>query len=99
MNRHAKAIVGRGPDQTIQPYEFGHTETKGISLWLRGLPPLVGTEDVKAATYALPENQRAKVHWTPPGADRSKARSIFFSGVAEAMAAQWAGQAAIEVAA
>lgn len=89
INRHATAIIGRGPDQIVQPYHFGHTETKGVSLWLRGLPPLIGTEDVQAAMMALPYNQRAKVHSAAPGPDRAKVRSLFFPGIAEAMARQW----------
>ena len=89
MNPYAVKVIGRGADQTVQPYEFGQPETKGVSLWLRGLPPLVGTEDVKAAMLALPYRERAKVHSASPGPDRSKARSMFFPGIADAMAAQW----------
>lgn len=91
MNPNAVKVIGRNRDQAVQPYQFGHLEMKEIGLWLRGLPPLVVTEDVKAATMALPYAQRAKVHYASPGADRSKIRSRFFEGVAAAMAEQWAG--------
>jgi len=89
MNRSAQLIIGRGPDQTVQPWMFGHLESKAICLWLKGVPPLISTEDGCAAMRALPEAQRAKVHWTPPGPNRSKERSRFFVGIAEAMAVQW----------
>lgn len=89
MNRHAIAIIGRGPDQVVQPYQFGEPQMKGVGLWLRGLPPLVGTEDVQAAMMALPYAERALVHSAPPGPDRAKRRSLFFPGIADAMATQW----------
>lgn len=98
MNGFARKVIGGPPTQTVQPWMFGHLESKAICLWLRGLPPLVASEDVKAAMLALPEKERARVHWTPPGADRSKIRSRFFEGVGQAMAEQWGG-AALEVAA
>ena len=89
MNRSAQLIIGRGSDQTVQPWMFGHTETKAVCLWLKNLPPLIGTEDCKAAMMQLPERERAKVHWATPGPERSKERSRFFIGIAEAMADQW----------
>lgn len=89
MNRHARKIIGTDHTQSVQPYQFGHTETKAVRLWLRGLPPLVGTEDARAAMMALPYAQRAKVHSAAPGPDRAKLRSLFFTGIADAMAAQW----------
>jgi hypothetical protein len=91
MNPYAVKVIGRNRDQSVQPYQFGHLETKEIGLWLRGLPPLVTTEDVKAATMALPYGERAKVHYASPGVDRSKIRSRFFEGVGAAMAQQWGG--------
>jgi len=91
MNGHAQKIVGRRRDQAIQPYQFGHMETKEVCLWLRGLPPLIAGEDVRAAMLQLPKSEYAKVHHTPPGADRSKERSRFFPGIADAMAQQWGG--------
>lgn len=95
MNGYAQKIVGRRPDQTVQPWQFGHLESKGICLWLRGLPPLIATEDVRAAMLQLPEKERSRVHWTPPSADRSKVRSLFYRGIADAMAEQWAPRRAL----
>lgn len=84
----------RKPDQIIQPYMFGHKETKATCLWLKGLSPLIATDDVKEETMALPEKERMRVHYLPPSADRWKERSKTFQGVADAMAAQWGGDQA-----
>ncbi len=74
----------RKPDQSIQPWQFGHGETKATCLWLKGLPKLVPTNVV--------EGRDARVHKMPPGPDRWKERSRTFQGIADAMATQW-GQA------
>jgi len=72
----------RKPDQVIQPWQFGHGETKATCLWLDGLPPLVPTRIV--------DGREASVHRMPPGPDRAMERSRTYPGVAEAMAQQWA---------
>lgn len=79
----------RKPDQTIQPYQFGHMERKATCLWLKGLPKLKATHDLKAETMALPANQRDLVHYMSPGPDRWKKRSTTYAGIAAAMADQW----------
>lgn len=82
----------RKPDQIIQPWMFGHPETKSTCLWLKGLPKLVPNEDaehVKAHMMTLPVAERARVHHMPPGPDRWKERSRSYIGIAEAMAEQW----------
>jgi len=71
----------RKPDQTIQPWQFGHGETKATCLWLKGLPPLRPTNEVAGR-----EN---RIHKMPPSEDRWKERSRTFAGIAEAMAGQW----------
>ena len=71
----------RKPDQIIQPWQFGHGETKATCLWLKGLPKLVPTNIV--------EGREARVHKMAPSPDRWKERSRTFKGIAEAMAAQW----------
>jgi hypothetical protein len=73
----------RKPDQIIQPWQFGHGETKATCLWLKNLPKLVPTDIV--------EGREAKVHRMPPGPDRWKERSRTYPGIAAAMAAQWSG--------
>lgn len=82
----------RKPDQIIQPWMFGHPETKSTCLWLKGLPRLVPNEDaehVKAHMMTLPASERNRVHHMPPGPDRWKERSRTYQGIADAMAEQW----------
>ena len=79
----------RKPDQIIHPYQFGHMEQKSTCLWLKGLPLLSGTNNVKDDMMKLPKNQRERIHYLPPSPDRARLRSQTFSGVAEAMADQW----------
>lgn len=71
----------RPADQYIQPWQFGHGETKKTGLWLVNLPPLMATKVV--------DGREARVHRMPPGPDRWKERSRTFPGIAAAMAAQW----------
>ena len=71
----------RKPDQIVQPWQFGHGETKATCLWLKNLPLLVPTDIV--------EGREAKVHRMPPSADRWKLRSTTYKGIAQAMAEQW----------
>jgi len=73
----------RKPDQTIQPWQFGHGETKATCLWLRGLPPLQPTNIV--------EGREARIHKMAPSDDRAEKRSETYAGIARAMAAQWGG--------
>lgn len=80
----------RAPDQILQPWMFGHGETKATCLWLRGLNPLDRThrrQDLFCAPE--PEGREQRLHLLPPGPDRWKQRSRTFSGIATAMAAQW----------
>lgn len=79
----------RKADQYIQPWQFGHMETKKTGLWLKGLPPLKPTNDVRAEMMKLTIAERSRVHWMPPGPDRWKDRSRTYSGIAAAMADQW----------
>lgn len=71
----------RKPDQTIQPWQFGHGETKRTCLWLKNLPKLTPTDIV--------EGREPRVWKLPPGPDRWKERSKTFPGIAAAMADQW----------
>jgi hypothetical protein len=71
----------RKPDQIIQPWQFGHGETKTTCLWLKNLPPLEATQIV--------EGRHGRVWREPPSADRWKNRSRTYTGIAEAMALQW----------
>jgi len=69
--------------QIIQPWMFGHGETKATCLWLKGLPKLKPTNIV--------EGREQRLHRLPPSKDRAKLRSKTFSGIAKAMAEQWGG--------
>lgn len=73
----------RKPDQIIQPWMFGHGETKATCLWLKGLPLLTPTDVV--------EGREQRVWKMPPGKDRAKLRSRTYPGIARAMAEQWGG--------
>lgn len=96
MHKYAKERIG-GVKQTqlVQPWMFGHMEQKATCLWLKGLPPLVPTNNVKAEMDALPANQRQRIHYLPPSADRWKLRSTTFKGIAAAMAEQWGGEGTV----
>ena len=90
MHKYAiERIGGVKQTQTIQPYEYGHPETKRTCLWLKGLPPLRPTNNVKHIFDMLPNNERQRLHYLPPSADRQKLRSKTFFGIARAMAEQW----------
>jgi site-specific DNA-cytosine methylase len=71
----------RKPDQIVQPWMFGHPETKATCWWLKNLPKLLPTKIV--------EGRLARVHMEPPGPDRWKNRSRTYEGMADAMAEQW----------
>lgn len=71
----------RRPDQIVQPWQFGHGETKATCLWLAGLPMLTPTQIVSG--------REARVHRLPPSEDRWKLRSATYPGIAAAMAEQW----------
>ena len=83
----------RKPDQTIQPWQFGHDASKATCLWLKGLPPLTPTDQI------APRLVNGRKRWgnqtdsgqnkLPPSADRWKIRSETYKGIADAMANQW----------
>lgn len=79
----------RKPDQIIQPWMFGHGETKATCIWLKGLPLLIPTNIV--------EGREHRVHRASPGPNRWKERSRTLLGIADAMAEQW-GAYLIEIA-
>jgi hypothetical protein len=81
MHKYAKEIIGVNQTQVIQPWQFGHGETKATCLWLKGLKPLTPTKIV--------EGRVQRLHLLPPSKDRWKIRSTTYQGIADAMAAQW----------
>jgi hypothetical protein len=80
-HKYALKHMGRKYDQIVQPWMFGHGETKATCLWLKNLPKLEPTEIV--------DGRKARVHLEPPGPNRWKNRSRTMQGIATAMAAQW----------
>lgn len=87
MHGHAKALIEnyQDPAQSIQPWQFGHGETKRTCLWLKNLKPLIPTNIV--------EGREARVHrstgWGKHALNRWRERAKFFPGIADAMADQW----------
>lgn len=82
MLGHPRRLFGiPDPSQTIQPWQFGHGETKATCLWLRNLPRLVPTNEV--------EGRDQRVFRMAPGPNRKADRSRTYAGIAEAMAEQW----------
>jgi len=73
----------RKPDQIIQPWQFGHGETKATCLWLKNLPKLVPTNIV--------DGREARIHKMAPGPNRARDRARTYLGIARAMAEQWGG--------
>jgi len=78
----------RKPDQIIQPWQFGHGETKATCLWLKNLPKLEPTQIV--------EGREQRIHKLPPSLDRAKIRSKTYEGIAIAMAEQWTKSVSIQ---
>lgn len=89
MHRFSTAIIGRKHDQIIQPWMFGHPETKATTLWLEGLPPLKETNNVYDHMMTLSKEQQQRIHRMPDTKDRWKKRSETYQGIADAMAEQW----------
>lgn len=80
-HKYALDLIGAKYSQIIQPWQFGHGETKATCLWLKGLPPLKPSKIVSGRT--------PRVHHASPGPDRWKERSRTLPGIAAAMAQQW----------
>jgi len=80
-HRYALEVIGRKYDQIIQPWQFGHGETKATCLWLKNLPKLYPTNIV--------EGRVQRLHRLPPSPNRARERSRTFLGIARAMAEQW----------
>lgn len=79
-HKYARNIIG-SYTQLIQPWQFGHGETKATCLWLKNLPPLEPTNIV--------EGREPRIHMMSPGPNRKRERSVTYEGIADAMADQW----------
>jgi hypothetical protein len=80
-HKYAVKRIGRKYDQIVRPWQFGQGLSKAVCLWLRGLPKLEPTEIV--------EGREQYIMKMGPSEDRAKKRSVFFPGIAAAMAEQW----------
>ena len=80
-HKYAMELIGEKYAQIIQPWQFGHGETKATCLWLHNLPKLRPTNVVAG--------REGRCHRLPPGPNRSKLRAVTYRGVALAMAQQW----------
>lgn len=76
-------------DQIIHPWQFGHMEQKPTCLWLKNVPALTETDNVKQDMQLLPANKRQRIHYMPPSGHRAQDRAVTYEGIAEAMADQW----------
>jgi hypothetical protein len=81
QHKHASKLINKKYDQIIQPWQFGHGETKATCLWLKNLPKLQPTKIV--------DGRKDRVHKLPPSETRWKDRSRTYEGIARAMAEQW----------
>lgn len=81
MHRYAKMLINKEYSQIIQPWQFGHGETKATCLWLKNLPILKTTNIV--------DGRNPRVHFASPSKERWKERSRTLQGIANAMADQW----------
>lgn len=88
-HKYAVSFIGRKYDQIIQPYHFGYLESKATVFWLKNLPRLIHTTELKAETLVLPEKIAQRNRYEPKGPERWKNRSRFLPGIASAMASQW----------
>jgi len=90
MHKYAKERIGGvKQSQVIQPWMFGHMEQKATCLWLKGLPLLEETNNVREEMLKLPKRKRERLHYLSPSPDRWKLRSTTYQGIADAMANQW----------
>jgi len=85
--------VWRKPCQIVQPWMFGHPESKATCFWLKNLPNLQPTDNVKELFDTLPKNKQQRLHYLPPSKERAALRSKTFIGIAKAMANQWGATA------
>jgi hypothetical protein len=88
-HKYGLEIIGQKYTQVIHPYMFGHMEKKATCLWLKNLPQLHETDNVKFICDMLPKKFSHRINYISPSPDRWKERSKTFQGIADAMANQW----------
>lgn len=88
-HKYALNLIGQKYDQIIQPWMFGTTESKATCLWLKNLPKLIPTHNVKQKMKSLPKSETHKIHYMPKSKDRGLLRSITYQCFADQFAIQW----------
>lgn len=88
-HKYAMRLIQIPYTQVIQPFMFGHSESKATCLWLKNLPHLVPTKNVWLHMRTLPKREQQRLHHLPPSKNRAKLRSLTYLGIAQAMAEQW----------
>ena len=90
----AQKLIKRRQSQIIQPYQFGHPETKATCLWLENLPKLIETNNIKTQMELLPKKERNRIHFATgmTKENRSIMRSLTYPNIAKAKAEQWGGE-------
>lgn len=88
-HKYGVELIGVGYTQLIQPYHFGHAESKATCFWLKNLPKLIHTNNVKDKWKKLPKSQAQRLHYLSPSSERAKLRSKTYAGIAQAIAKQW----------
>lgn len=89
MHKYAREIIGDKYSQIIQPWMFGHSESKATCLWLKNLPPLVPTKILARPGHGWDNQTPSGQNKLPPSENRWRERSRTYSGFAEAMSDQW----------
>lgn len=88
-HKYALEIIGKKYDQIIHPYQFGHPEKKSTCLWLKGVPKLIETDNVKEQLKNLTEKEKQRIQYMAPSKDRQRLRSKTFPGIAKALSEQY----------
>ena len=96
-HKYALRLIGMDYQQLVQPFQFGHLESKATCFWLYGLNPLVTSTDLKYEMDQLPKSEAHKVHYMSPGEERQNERSRTYDGIGKAMAYYWASDVQTEL--
>lgn len=89
MHKIGRSLLSADPAQSVHPWQFGHMEQKETWLWLKNLPKLQPTNVVFNQMMELPIKEREKIWWSGSKNNRGRKRSVFYTGIAAAMAEQW----------
>ena len=91
-HKYGLRLIGSKYDQLIQPWEFGHMESKATCFWLKNLNPLINPTNLKRETSQLAKKDANRIHYMTPGPERAALRSKTYPGIASEMARQWGSE-------